>query len=333
MSPPEKPRRAAHAWERAVYDRVLAGPGAGRFTRAVFRFYEKLYHHIVRRGDPLLRLTVAGLPLWLPFSHPILFHLRNFPWFGSNLTRLACTLRERFPELRLIDVGANVGDSVALLRNKTPVPILCVEGDDQYFALLRTNMASVPDVELANCFLAAPGEVQTWNVARERGTAFLQQAGEPGETHLRALDAVLKDHPRFAEARMLKIDTDGFDGHVLRGAVDYLSRVHPVIFLEYVPDLFVRSADSGPAIRAFLRGLGYESVLVYDNLGVLMGSAALSDAGRWEEIDAYFSGHGYERYADLCVFHRDDGDLFQTARRRELELQCSVAAQKAKEAA
>jgi hypothetical protein len=46
----------------------------------------------------------------------------------------------KYPNLTMIDVGANVGDSIAIVR--VDVPILCVEGEDHFFGCSRSMRGS-----------------------------------------------------------------------------------------------------------------------------------------------------------------------------------------------
>ncbi len=49
----------------------------------------------------------------------------------------------------MIDVGANVGDSAIVVRTKSHIPVLCVEGDPRFLRYLTPNTAHCGDVEIA----------------------------------------------------------------------------------------------------------------------------------------------------------------------------------------
>ena len=75
--------------------------------------------------------TVQGVTLRLPWSHRLPEYTRNFPTYGQNLVAVAAALAtERVPPLRVLDVGANVGDSALQILQATDCRILCVEGDE-----------------------------------------------------------------------------------------------------------------------------------------------------------------------------------------------------------
>jgi Methyltransferase FkbM domain len=60
------------------------------------------------------------------------------------------------------------------------------------------------------------------------------------------------------EPRFMKIDVEGHEVEVLRGAHLTIERYRPDLLLEYCPDLLEASGASGDELLAILRSLGYE---------------------------------------------------------------------------
>jgi FkbM family methyltransferase len=56
----------------------------------------------------------------------------------------------------MIDIGANVGDSVAIVREQSDYPILCIEGNETYFQILEENLrrGAYASVMAVNVFVA-----------------------------------------------------------------------------------------------------------------------------------------------------------------------------------
>lgn len=237
---------------------------------------------LLRRGDPLVRYPIGEIELELPLSHELPFYRKDHPQYSANVGRIAKELGGP-----VVDIGANVGDTAAIIRNETDVPILCIEGDDRFFAILRRNASRFePPIELEHAFVGAPAHGL---VERGRGTARLVPG--QGTLPVKSLTRILEEHPRFAESALVKIDTDGFDVPIVLAELDLLARFKPVLFFEYDPHL---GAD--PAVFERLREIGYTRADVYENTGELARRADLGD-----DIHSDYVGHGGSRYADVCV--------------------------------
>ncbi|NJL30809.1 MAG: FkbM family methyltransferase [Phycisphaerales bacterium] len=109
---------------------------------------------------------------------------------------------------------------------------------------------------------------------------------------------------------LLKIDTDGFDGRILRGHQAWLAAVKPVVFMEYCPD-YARTAD--PDIFdtfASLQKAGYQGLVAYLNTGSYRETFLLTNADRLRHMHETFAKPGCTAYLDLALFHTRDMDLY-----------------------
>jgi hypothetical protein len=184
-------------------------------------------------------------------------------------------------------VGANVGDTAALVRAETDVPILCIEGDERFFALLERNAARIGSVELEHAFVEAPARGR---IVREAGTARIVEGDDA--LSAKPLARILEEHPRFVRPALVKLDTDGMDVPIIEANLELLARLRPVLFFEYDPHL-----GAGPAIFDRLREAGYARAEWYENTGKLAATVPLP-----EHLHDAYVGHGGARYADVCVF-------------------------------
>lgn len=267
--------------ERALRG-ILDGSPETLLGRARLKLAIETRKLVLRRGDPLVRYRIGGIELELPLSHELPFYRKDHPRYAENVGRIAAELGGP-----VVDIGANVGDTAAVIRAASPVPILCVEGDDRFFAILRRNAERFdPPVELEHAYVDAPARA---GVERGRGTARL--VGGDATVRTRTLGEILADHPRFAEPALVKIDTDGYDVPILLAELDLLERLKPALFFEYDPYL---GAD--PVVFRRLAEIGYATVHVYENTGELARVAALD-----EDIHSAYVGHGGARYADILV--------------------------------
>lgn len=251
---------------------------------------------LLRRTDPPVRYTFAGQTLELPFSHDLPWLRAAFPGYNDNLGRIAALVAEKHPGAPAIDIGANVGDTAAALREQLSGPLLLVEGDEGVLPTLEQNARALGDVTIVRSFLAGATDTLTGGFSSEGGTGWLSVDGGGASVPVRALADVLADHPEFERSRLVKVDTDGLDQEILLGALPTLERVGPALFFEYVPDLFAQHGD-GFRIFAALADAGYDRLAIFDNLGRYLAPArAGEEDGLLEALHTYLVGRGVDQY-------------------------------------
>lgn len=137
----------------------------------------------------------------------------------------------------VVDVGANVG-YFALLFSQRVGPrgrIVCIEPDPDNLRELRRNVTAN---ELSNVQIVAAA------AGVEKGVAGLR-AGlnstvvDPSESDLR-VDLCRIDDVAPAATSCLKVDVEGFEWEVLRGASRLIGEHAPALWLELHPDLLPR---------------------------------------------------------------------------------------------
>jgi len=283
------------------------------------RIFHRLSALILRFDDSLLEQDIAGSRLLLPFSHRLPMYLQWHPWYSSNVARIARHVQAKYPDLTLVDVGANVGDTIALVRREIHCPILCLEGDGKFFGILESNARRFSDVEVVNEFLGDCDQEVPGLLVQSDGSAHVTES-TTGYLTIRRLDALLKERPRFWASKFIKIDTDGYDAKVIRGAEEQLAAVKPVLFFEYDPHFLAQQHEEPLDLLSNLECLGYSHLIFYDNFGELLLDAEIGNRRQLEEITLYFTGRMAQRYCDVCAFHSVDTDLFETVIAAELQL-------------
>lgn len=182
-------------------------------------------------------------------------------------------VRNARPDWVALDIGANVGIYALLLSR------LLVEGHVHAFeptetaALLRQNLAArhaanVVVHELA--FGAHSGTIEE-SIYRVWGAAPESRAYK-----FTTLDDFAQD-AGLARLDCVKIDVDGFDLEVLRGAAKTLTRFDPWVIVELNHALATRGQSVGEALL-WLAGQGYTEALVLDEENLLLRRGAASVA-------------------------------------------------------
>jgi FkbM family methyltransferase len=300
-------------------DAQLQKPKLGKTYTKVLN---KIKNILIDRDDPLIVHSIHGYELELPLSHDLPEILRHWPHYSSNLGRLANYANQKYSDLMFIDVGANVGDSIAILRELTEFPILCVDGDKKFLKVLYRNVRQFEGVEVAPFFIGEEESIINAMSSGVKGTSHLSYTNGSNnleQVSIKTLDSILNDYSKFAESKMLKVDTDGFDCKIIRGSLNFIRRAKPIIFFEYDPFFLDKQGDDGISVFSLLAENGYSGVMVYDNFGDLLLCLPEIQIDRLEELHLYFSGRRSSQYCDICVFHKEDQDVFNAARASELD--------------
>jgi FkbM family methyltransferase len=260
--------------------------------------------------QPVVR-RVQGVKLEMPRSHLLPIYARLRPTYGQNLVELAAGLQEASPEepIRILDVGANIGDSALQIIARTGARVLCVEGDPYWVRYLHANVDSEPNAVVAEVLLA-PDEAD-WSGSspvREHGTTrFVSDPeGDPSQPMCSATE-LRRRFPDFDRLRLLKSDTDGFDPALVPAVASAWSDTHPVLFFEFDPILARLTGNDDPnRLWDDLAKRGYDRLALWDNAGDPLGHMHIGDAAEHARtLEPRPVHHGYH-FWDVAACHADD---------------------------
>jgi FkbM family methyltransferase len=270
---------------------------------------------VLRFWDPVVGIKIQGRWIrgYLSTNYPVI--VRDHPWMDTVLVRALRHARSG-KDVMVIDVGANVGDTYALLDPATSARFLCVEGNPKFHKLLMENTSKARNV-IVHCGFVGDrnSAVGAEVVTQAHGTSYLAPEGEaiggkrePCVTVL-TLDCLVSRYPGCRGVDLLKIDTDGYDYKVLRGARQTILGARPIIVFELSPPYIMAQGEDVLSVFRFLRELGYRKALFYDNTGYPLVELS-TDAIR--EISGLV---GYalisdKVYYDVVLFHGGEGDGF-----------------------
>jgi FkbM family methyltransferase len=267
-------------------------------------------------------IELDGFKLDLPNDHWLPQIRNQLPDYGENIGRLAAAVEGKYPGRGFIDVGANVGDTAAIVRAHSNLPILCIEGSEFFYELLKENIRQLKgEIELECTLVDSASAERKGSLSVEYGTASFQtDSNDSASRRFARLDSILARHPRFQSSKILKIDTDGMDGRILAGALEWISVARPVLFWEH--DIGRDAAAGGPGLDIFERLLeiGYRTGVVFDNTGEFIQAVSLDARQQLADLSDYLpGGEQFYGYCDVCAFHEEDLDLCSLVRRMELE--------------
>lgn len=307
---------------QVLLDLMLRVPASSRHQgawRIAFSALDAVRRGIIAAfGDPAVTYRLDGKDLLLPLSHELPLIRRSHPGYSTNVARIAAALAAKYPDMGMVDVGANVGDTVAIVRALSTFPILCIDGDPRFFSFLRENTRDDAHVATANCFVGESRGFVSGHIEATGGTGRIVAHGDsPIRIETRTLSSLLEEHPEFGEVKLIKIDTDGFDTRIVKGEPALLRALKPVVFLEYDPYFFDQVDDDGFGIFATFREAGYTGALFFENTGEFLAQADLDDVRLLEDLHQFYSGRRGRRYCDVCLFHCRDEDVMEQVRRGE----------------
>ena len=265
-------------------------------------------------GRRTVKRVVQGVELYLPWSHVLPDYARARSTYGQNLIELAAALA-RVQEsaegpLRVLDIGANVGDSALQILHRIDARVLCVEADPYWARFLRLNAGSDDRVTIEEALLLArdDGDDAAVNAVRNIGTTtFVRSAGgDPGPRRL-SVRALSERHPEFRQLRLIKSDTDGFDAALIPAVAREWQSSGPALFFEFDPGL-ARGVGNDDPHRLWdeLDACGYSQLAIWDNTGDPLGRLEMSEvsehAARLEPRPVHL---GYQ-FWDVAACRGDD---------------------------
>jgi FkbM family methyltransferase len=290
-----------------TYDRENPGVRRSLGQRVIGR----LLHELLTRDPSLTIVTrLNGTELEMPADHSLVSLLTSRPLYESELNRLLTfTAADRTP-LKVIDVGANIGDTRARAPHALQAEWLCIEAHPGFYALMERNCRARPDVCLEMSAVSDRDGDAPIHFHERVGTASIASDAADGcgvEVAARTLDSILARRPRFADAAVFKTDTDGFEQKIFRGARRYLSATRPRVYFECMSRHWRRTpADNTPTEDlSILSGFGYDTYLFYDEFGYLFGVDASGSRATLAALEAYSDARRYT-YWNVIAFHADE---------------------------
>jgi FkbM family methyltransferase len=289
-----------------LLDAALKTPMHGLGNRARYCLLRGIRRVRLFVSDPGVDFSLGAYNLCLPLSHELPFYRRKFPDYAGNLGKVSLYARRKYPNLTMIDVGANIGDSVAIVHSYSDHPVLCLEGEPRFFQLLKKNTRNLPAVEIEQTFIGAPGD-HVGSIDARRGNAQVLLGPIPGRASICTLSEALARHPRFARAKLLKIDAEGFDCRIIAAETKLLKVNKPILFFEYYPKCSELVGQKAFPVFTTLSSLGYSLILIYQNLGRYFMSLTLDQVDALEDLHHFISDQ--DGFCDVVAFHKEDLEI------------------------
>jgi len=194
------------------------------------------------------------------------------------------------PDNVVLDIGANIGAHTLPLARTVGAhgKVIACEPTRFAFAKLTANLALNPQlaarVEARQVMLldgdkdVPPSLYSSWPLAETVGAhdIHLGQMKTTDGARGVTLDKLV-DELSLARVDFIKLDVDGFECHVLRGAVQTLKRFRPVIITEIAPLILREQGESLESLVTLLASHGYGLWPLSSETPIPMDAKAIQD--------------------------------------------------------
>jgi FkbM family methyltransferase len=169
----------------------------------------------------------------------------------------------RIPQSRgtVLDVGANIGNHSLFFAAVLNKHVISIEPQQEAINFLELNMRENMAFENNEILRLGMGErpctaIVSNTEARNLGAAKVSvgQAGAGGESvEVSSIDILCRSKSDLPSVQLIKIDTEGMEDQVLRGAINTISKFRPIIAVE------AADTDAFNNIMSILSPFGYKA--------------------------------------------------------------------------
>lgn len=254
-----------------------SGPTLRTLARIANRFAKPVARRLGVRH--VVKANLYGQTLVVPAEHPLATILKIYPQCNRPLglaVEAIAALSANNSAIVVVDVGANIGDTVAIVEQRLPgiCSYLCIEADENMAALCRLNNAGNDRVTVKQSFI---GEEEgslvrleddgRANPSTKLATMANVESGVPHDRLVRLDTVVLPFARAHGGLSLIKVDTEGYDFSVLRSGPTLLSRYSPALYFEWFPRLLAGLNEEVWSGFEFLEQLGYGHFVFFTSQG------------------------------------------------------------------
>ena len=242
------------------------------------------------RGAKTFTLDQDGARCMLigPPDHQLQSFRAIHPLYDARLPTLARIISDGAPDASFIDIGANIGDSIALARLAgARMPAIAIEASLTYCKFLWENLQRSPALfgktRLVWGYAGATGTSGRVALGAGTGSAAASKAAGTIES---APAVQLGTLAGDVDVSLVKTDTDGFDQDIVAAELEFLRTKQPILWLEAQ----TMSAADEAKWRSLLESMTeqWTKMILFDNFGFAIAAGDTADlASQAVQLMAY----------------------------------------------
>lgn len=217
---------------------------------------------------------IEGFHIDLGHDHTLHKFQKKHPLYDRIFPYLA---QLKMPEKKggwIIDIGANVGDTMAFMVKHTDANILCIEPTDKFYKLLCKNINNLPDtyrkrVKKKKYYITDKVSEKYYSNIYG-GTAKKVQLDNVGDKEeavsISLIDLIKEEAISISDINLIKVDTDGYDAEALMSSGSLLANGSVFLYWENeFSDQY--QYKKYLVLYEYLEKMGYTTYYVFDNFG------------------------------------------------------------------
>ena len=208
------------------------------------------------------KYKVGEYQITIPSSSNLPRNQKKHPLYDKFLPVLATHLTQG----TVIDVGANIGDTVVAMAQNCSNSFICIEPSDLFFNYLQKNANRIKKKDGQQIKLikemVGSGNL-SGSLIEDGSTAHIEATDNQTESRHVPLDALTNE---YSDIVLIKSDVDGYDFDVICSAEKILLQSEPILFWENeIFDDF--QYEEYKNLYGFLEEKGYTELYIFDNFG------------------------------------------------------------------
>lgn len=223
---------------------------------------------------------IDGFNIELSKHHMLPIHQHNYCYYDRVLPAIVALSNRKNSASWVIDIGANVGDTLFSMLKHTTANLLCIEPDLDFYKILEKNVATLNEqykkkVYCLNAFVVSDTS-ENIKLEKKLGTAHKVKTDSINDhtpPSLQLKDIISQYGIAPDSIDLIKVDTDGYDWECLISLGPLLQEIDGYIYWENQLDKgSIKQQKGYQQLIDYLKAADYECFFCFDNFGNYLAS-------------------------------------------------------------